>query len=134
MSASTVGAGQLVLIVEDDRGTLALLAQLVRQAGFRVTTASDPMQGFACAVRERPAVVISDMRMPAGGGDTLLRRLQASNRTSDIPVVVVSASIGPDDRERLLSAGVAAVLAKPVEGPSLVAAVAAAIGREAPGS
>ena len=124
----------MVLIVEDDRSTLALLAQLLRQAGFRVATASDPMQGFTCAVRERPAAVISDLRMPAGGGETLLRRLQTSNRTSDIPVVIVSASVGPEDRERLLGSGVAAVLAKPVDGPSLLAAIAAAIGREGPGS
>jgi CheY-like chemotaxis protein len=117
-----------VLIVDDDRSMLALLGQYLRQAGFRVVTANDPMQGLASAIRDQPAVVVSDLQMPAGGGDTLLRRLQASSRTSGIPVVVVSGSLGPDGRERLQAAGVAAILIKPVEAKSLVAAVAVAIG------
>jgi len=132
--SATLGAGRLVLIVDDDRSMLALLGQHLRQAGFRVATADDPMQGLASAIRDRPAVVVSDLQMPAGGGDTLLRRLQASSRTSNIPVVVVSGLLGPDDRKRLQAAGVATILTKPVEAMSLVAAVAAAIDASPAGS
>lgn len=128
MTDSAVGAGRLVLVVEDDRSTLAFLAQALRGAGFQVLTSSDPLQGFALALREKPVVIVSDMQMPAGGGDAFLRRLQGSSRTSSIPVVVVSGSVGPKDRERLVASGVSAVLTKPVEPPRLVAAVAAAAG------
>jgi CheY-like chemotaxis protein len=123
---TAIGAGRLVLVVDDDRATLLILAQSLRQAGFRVLTASDPLQAFAVSLRERPSVIVSDMQMPAGGGNTLLKRLQGSTRTSGIPVVVVTGSVGPADRERLLSVGVAAVLGKPVEPVELVGAVAAA--------
>ena len=126
MVDTAIGAGRLVLVVDDDRATLMAVAQPLRQAGFRVLTASDPLQGFALAVRERPSVIVSDMQMPAGGGDTLLRRLQGSSRTSGIPVVVVTGSLGPEDRERHLATGVAAVLSKPVEPAQFVGAVAAA--------
>jgi CheY-like chemotaxis protein len=128
MTDSGVGAGRLVLVVEDDRSTLAFLAQALRQGGFQVLTSSDPLQGFALALREKPAVIVSDMQMPAGGGDAFLRRLQASNRTSSVPVVVVTGSLGPEDRERLVGSGLSAVLTKPVEPAQLVAAVAAAAG------
>jgi len=126
MADTAIGAGRLVLVVDDDRATLMAVAQPLRQAGFRVLTASDPLQGFALAVRERPSVIVSDMQMPAGGGDTLLRRLQGSSRTSGIPVVVVTGSLGRGDQERLLTTGVAAVLSKPVESAQFVGAVATA--------
>ena len=126
MTDSAVAAGRLVLVVEGDRTRLAFLAQALRQGGFQVFTASDSLQGFALAVRERPAVIVSDMQMAAGGGDAFLRRLQASSRISSVPVVVVTGSVGPEDQARLVGSGVSAVLTKTVEPAQLVAAVAAA--------
>ncbi|RTQ49557.1 response regulator [Hymenobacter gummosus] len=95
----------LVLVVEDNpemreyiRGCLA--------AEFRVLTAEDGEQGLARIVAAVPDLVVSDLMMPRMDGLELCRRLREDERTSHIPVILLTARAG--DEARLTSFGLGA--------------------------
>jgi two-component system, cell cycle response regulator len=120
-------AGPAVLVVEDEPGVAALLAEVLAGAGYAPTTTDSALGAVALARRLRPAVVLLDLGLPYRSGGALLGDLKADPATAGIPVLVVSALADalPPDR-RALTAG---VLGKPFSPAALLAAVRAAAGR-----
>ena len=80
-----------VLIADDDAIFRQVLAKFLTEHGFTVTIASDGMQASMMAIRNSPDAVILDIRMPAGSGLEVLKRLRGSLKSSHIPVLAVSA-------------------------------------------
>jgi CheY-like chemotaxis protein len=72
-------------------------------------------------------VIVSDVRMPGIDGFELLRLLKASERTRDIPVVIVTGNHEQDLKQRALDLGAADLLSKPVESEDLIARVQSAL-------
>src|SRR5204862_385660 len=74
----------------------------------------------------KPAVLVADIAMPDEDGYTLLRKVRALGREEgrDVPVLALTAHARPEDRERALAAGFQAYLAKPVDPPTLLEAIA----------
>jgi len=62
-----------------------------------------------------PELVLLDIHIPGGGGETLLRELRTSDATRDLPVVALTASAMRGDRERFLRDGFTAYMSKPIE-------------------
>ena len=114
-------AGPAVLVVEDEPGVAALLAEILAGAGYAPTTTDSALGAVALARRLRPAVVLLDLGLPYRSGGALLGDLKADPATAGIPVLVVSALADalPPDR-RALTAG---VLGKPFSPAALLAAV-----------
>ncbi|MBI4635017.1 MAG: GAF domain-containing protein [Candidatus Rokubacteria bacterium] len=65
--------GRLALVVEDEPGVLDLVVTLLGQTGWRVDVASGGKAGLARVRRRRYDVIVSDMRMPEGGGEDFYR-------------------------------------------------------------
>ena len=80
-----------ILTVNDSPEQLALLAHLLRAAGYRVVAASDGREGFEAAARERPHLIISDVMMPGVGGIELCRLVRSDPALSQTPVLLLSA-------------------------------------------
>ncbi len=78
----------LVLVVEDRRDVRELLAGELEDAGLRVVTAADGVQGWACYRRAEPDLVVTDLRMPRSDGIDLLRRIR---EVANTPVIVLTA-------------------------------------------
>ncbi len=57
--------------------------------------AFDAMQSLMVAMRNAPSAIILDLNMPGGAGLEVLKKLKSSNKTSSIPVIVLSGSIDP---------------------------------------
>ena len=74
-----------------------------------------------------PKAIILDLAMPAGTGLGVLENLQASFKTSHIPVLVVSGTADEATRAKALGSGATAFLAKPVAPEELLSAVAALV-------
>jgi len=113
-------AGVSVLLVDDDDSARTVLGTMLQGFGARVTlaaSAAEAAQRFAAAP---PDVLVSDIGMPEEDGYMLIRRLRD---TSSVPAVAVTAYADPRDRDRALSAGFQAHLAKPIEPHELAAAV-----------
>jgi two-component system, cell cycle response regulator len=81
-----------ILVAEDDPVMASTLSGALKSRGYGVVLARDAMQAVMFAVQQQPNAILLDVNMPAGTGLGALARLQASARTSSIPVLVVSGS------------------------------------------
>ena len=79
-----------VLVVDDSEVTRAILSRTLRGAGFEVLEARDGAEGAMAALREQPAVVVTDLEMPTMDGFPLLRLLKADPASHHIPVLIVT--------------------------------------------
>lgn len=107
-----------VLIAEDDRDIREILADLLRDEGYTVVTASDGVEAIESIERSRPDVVVLDLWMPRmDGGEVLAELRDCSNPP---PVLVLSASLS-----RAADLVAAAKLAKPFDVEDLLEALSA---------
>ena len=116
-----MGAGPLVLIVEDDPETRNLYAEVLHRSGFTTDQAHNGFQALAKALASpRPDLIVTDIAVPGLDGIELCRKLRADERTRSIPVLAIT---GYDDRhypDRAKTAGADGVLMKPCDGDVLV--------------
>lgn len=80
-----------IVIVDDDRTTLALLEKMLIMEGFWVYSAGDGEQGFELVKKERPSLVISDMLMPKLHGFDLCKKIKESKEYNQIKVILMTA-------------------------------------------
>jgi signal transduction histidine kinase/ActR/RegA family two-component response regulator len=105
-----------VLHIEDNPANIALVERVLAQRPDLVLAhATSARHGLEFAQRERPALVLLDLNLPDGHGAEVLKELRADPRTAAIPVIVISADAMPRQMQRLLSAGAAAYLTKPID-------------------
>jgi len=90
-SPDAVPDGALILVVDDELDLLSAYAMLLEHLGYRIRTASNGREALACALHERPDIVVSDFMMPIMDGAQLCRELRASPALSSIPFILCSA-------------------------------------------
>lgn len=122
-----------ILVVDDDPDFRALIGVQLKAAGFTVVFAQDGMSGISTAQRERPDLIVLDLHMPAGNGQTILRRLKSLSPLASVPVIVASATPAAEVCDEVMEGRAAAFLQKPITGDDLLAAVNMCFG-EKPGS
>ncbi len=105
-----------LLIVEDVPHILELLEVTLRFKGYPVVTASNGEEALAAIEKALPAMVITDILMPKLDGFALAHRLRANPKTSQIPIIFLSATyVTPEDKRFALSLGAVRFLEKPVD-------------------
>ncbi|MDX1477728.1 MAG: two-component regulator propeller domain-containing protein [Saprospiraceae bacterium] len=102
----------ILLIVEDNRDVVTYIKSIVN-TGYRVETAPNGRIGLEMAIESIPDIVISDVMMPEMDGYELTKRLKNDERTSHIPVILLTAKAEVEDRLTGLRLGADAYLAKP---------------------
>ena len=110
-----------VLLVDDDRSSLDLMAAYLEDTSARLEKASDGTEAIRLAQALRPDVVVLDIRLPRLDGWQVMSALRADVATVDIPIVVTTVV---DDRARGLALGAQEYLLKPVRREDLLAALA----------
>ncbi len=113
-----------ILIVEDKDSLRAMLRLALEGAGHRVTEASDQPSAEA-ALQERPALVLTDLRLGQGDGLAVLR--VAKELDPDVPVVVMTAYGGVEEAVSAMKQGALDFLAKPVDPEHLLMLVSRAL-------
>ncbi len=111
----------VVLAIDDDPDTLALIEENVSDLGFRVVGATSGEAGLALARRLKPRAITLDLVMPGLSGWDILARLKQDPETRGIPVILVTVV---DQRERGLRLGAADYLVKPFAREDLLSALA----------
>ncbi|HSU81230.1 MAG TPA: diguanylate cyclase [Thermoanaerobaculia bacterium] len=101
-----------VLVVDDSEVTRAILARTLRGAGYEVLEARDGAEGAMAALREQPAVVVTDLEMPVMDGFPLLRLLKADPASSHMPVLILTSHGEAASRYWSLRTGADAYLTK----------------------
>src|SRR4029077_6823164 len=119
------------LVGDDSEVTRAILARTLRGAGFEVLEARDGAEGAMTALRERPAVVVTDLEMPTMDGFPLLRLLKADPASSHIPVLILTSHNEAASRYWSLRTGADAYLTKDHDPQELVATVARLVEKSA---
>ncbi len=112
-----------ILVVDDVDVNVKLLEAKLASEYFNVLAANDGENALRIAQEERPDLILLDVMMPRMDGFEVCRRLKADARTSDIPVVMVTALTEAADRVRGLEAGADDFLSKPVNDIALFARV-----------
>jgi DNA-binding response OmpR family regulator len=117
-----------VLIADDEHNIRHILDFSLHAEGFDVITAHNGEDAFALAVSEAPDLVILDVMMPGQGGIETCRLLKEDRRTSDIPVLLLTARSAREDREAGLAAGADDYITKPFSPQKLVSTVQSILG------
>jgi CheY-like chemotaxis protein len=105
-----------VVYIEDNLSNLRLVEQLVaRLPNIRLIPAMQAGVGLDLIRQHDPDIVLLDLHLPDMDGSEVLAQLKSDPVTAGIPVAVLSADATPSRKERLLAAGAAAYLPKPVD-------------------
>jgi len=115
-------SGRNVLVVDDEADIRFLLRTTLELAGYIVVEAAHGEAALEQVSRLQPDAVVTDRMMPRCGGDELIRRLRAEEKTASIPVVMVTGTRGAHS-------GADAVLTKPFDPRDLVRLLGELIGK-----
>lgn len=107
-----------ILIIDDDEYIGNLEQELLEREGYAVLRAYSGTEALLLLKRTRPDLVLLDLMLPGLSGEALLPELDG------IPVIVVSAKAGVEDKTALLLGGAADYLTKPFDARELLARVA----------
>ncbi|MEE8424246.1 MAG: response regulator [Elusimicrobiota bacterium] len=118
-----------ILVVDDDESFGVMLREALSDRGYEVVVCFDPLGGAAAMKSFQPDLVITDINMPAGGGQSLFRAVRMN--APMLPVIVASGSVKPDEIwERLgtVADSRTAVMHKPLQIKPLAELVARMLG------
>ena len=105
-----------VVYIEDNPANLDLVARVLESTGrYRVIGALDGRAGLDTVARERPALVLLDLDVPAINGFEIARRLRSSPDLSRTPIAVVTANILAGERQAAFDAGCESFIEKPFD-------------------
>jgi CheY-like chemotaxis protein len=101
----------VLLIVEDDREMRSLLCDEFFGTGYQLREARDGDEAFLAVLQSVPDLILTDLRMPAGGDDYISRLRTVAPRC---PIIVITGFGDPGVKARVLKAGANAYFDKPV--------------------
>jgi DNA-binding NtrC family response regulator len=101
-----------LLVIDDDPGSVDLLASAVAQPGLDILTAHDPEEGLDLFRRRRPQIVVTDLMMPRMNGLEVLERIMEVDPATD--VILMSAHYSTDSAVEAVKKGASDYLNKPV--------------------
>ncbi|HEX2081824.1 MAG TPA: ATP-binding protein [Longimicrobium sp.] len=106
-----------ILLVDDEEANLDLLEGFLHAEGYEsLIRTADPREVLSLVDAHRPDLVLLDLHMPYKDGFTVLAELQAHVPPEDyLPVLVLTADVGSEARERALSGGARDFLTKPFD-------------------
>jgi len=103
-----------LLIVDDDTTSLMELIGILKQ-DYVISTAKNGLSALDNAERLPPDLILLDIIMPGLSGYDVITRLKQSQRTDNIPVILISGAIGVDDERKGLALGAIDYIRKPYD-------------------
>ena len=89
-----------VLVIDDDEAVAWAIAGRLGK-DFRVVGLSDPERAVECAREEKPGLILCDINMPGMQGDDVAFALSQDPRTATVPLIYLTALVGPEDHPDL---------------------------------
>ena len=89
-----------ILLVEDDKSLREIYGVRLLAEGYDIVSAGDGEEALAMAIKERPALIVSDVMMPKISGFDMLDILRSTTETRDVKVIMMTALSSEDQRQR----------------------------------
>ena len=110
----TTDSRDCILIIEDNPLNMKLFRDLLQAQGYQVIEATDGRAGLDLTRAELPDLILLDIHLPDISGLEIAMKLKSEERTRDIPIVVITASLLSESEQSALASGCDAFLRKPV--------------------
>jgi CheY-like chemotaxis protein len=131
---NTGASPKKILVVDDNEIVIKTISLKLQGAGYQVLTAMDGATAVAVARKEAPDLILLDLSFPpdVGGvpwdGFRIMEWFHRLDAAKKIPIIVITGSEDPRDRERATSTGAVAFFQKPLEHDYLLKVVRATLG------
>ena len=103
-----------ILIVEDNEKNMKLVRDILRHHKYETVEAATGEDGVRLAIERKPDLVLMDIQLPDIDGIEALRRIREEASLDRVPVIAVSASVMPDDQQKIVTSGFDAFVTKPI--------------------
>jgi two-component system, OmpR family, phosphate regulon response regulator PhoB len=121
-----------VLVVEDEPSIQELLAVNLARHGHAVKRAANAEEAYRAVAEALPDVILLDWMLPDSSGPAITRKLRGDARTREVPIIMLTARAGEDDKIAGLEAGCDDYITKPFSPRELEARIQAVLRRRAP--
>ena len=103
-----------ILIVEDNEKNMKLVRDILRHNGHATLEAPTGGEGVRLASEKKPDLILMDIQLPDIDGIEALRRIREDSALDAVAVIAVSASVMPDDQQKIVTSGFDAFVTKPI--------------------
>jgi DNA-binding response OmpR family regulator len=110
-----------ILICDDDESVLETLSMVLTSFGFTVIQEKKSINIFSMLDHKKPDILLVDLRMPTLTGDDVIKKVKSNSATSNIPVILISAS--PEAKIVAEETGADGFLAKPFHLQELIGTI-----------
>lgn len=122
-STSQAAAAPVVLVTDDSASTVMVLREMLELSGMQVIVARDGGSALALAAQQPPDLILLDVIMPGMDGHTACRRLKASQKLRNIPVIFMTSLTDEKSKLECFDAGGVDYIAKPLHLQEVLARV-----------
>jgi two-component system cell cycle response regulator DivK len=103
-----------ILIVEDNEKNMKLVRDILRHNGHATLEAPTGGEGVRLAKEKKPDLILMDIQLPDIDGIEALRLIREDRALDAVAVIAVSASVMPDDQQKIVTSGFDAFVTKPI--------------------
>ena len=103
-----------ILIVEDNEKNMKLVRDILRHNGHATIEAQTGGEGVRLASEKKPDLILMDIQLPDIDGIEALSRIRKDASLDAVAVIAVSASVMPDDQQKIVTSGFDAFVTKPI--------------------
>ena len=121
-----------ILVVEDEPAIQELIAVNLARHGHEVRRAATAEEAYRSVAESLPDVILLDWMLPDAPGPSITRRLRSEARTRDVPIIMLTARAGEDDKVAGLESGADDYITKPFSPRELEARIQAVLRRRTP--
>lgn len=109
------------IVIVDDAKYLAIgLAEILELEGFETRFAFDGIEALRVMRTFVPNLVVTDLRMPKMDGFELIDAIRHDETLKEVPIIAITASIGPECRDQVIETGANHFVAKPFDDEQLL--------------
>jgi two-component system phosphate regulon response regulator PhoB len=121
-----------ILVVEDEPAIQELIAANLARNGHQVRRAASAAEAYGAVAEALPDVILLDWMLPDTPGPAIARKLRSEARTREVPIIMLTARAGDDDKVAGLESGADDYITKPFSPRELEARIQAVLRRRAP--
>ncbi len=120
---------QTILIVEDEAPIREMIGFSLERAGYIPLPAEDTKEAALLVTVQKPSLALIDWMLPGLSGIEFVRRIRRNDITRDLPVIMLTAKSGEDDKVQALELGADDYISKPFSPRELMARIRAVLRR-----